>query len=105
MTVVTDGMERVICEDCGDVTIRFESTSSRDLARSKFSRVSDSMEGHRRSEAVLGLGVLTRDFWTASELATWKRFLWITAIKMPVTLALTPAIKWDNLWRYLLEKI
>lgn len=89
MTVVTDGMERVICEDCGDVTITFESTSSGDLARSKFSRVEH----------------LTRDFWTASELATWKRFLWITAIKMPVTLALTPAIKWDNLWRYLLEKI
>ena len=58
MTVVTGGMERVICEDCGDVTIRFESTSSGDLARSKFSRVADSMEGRRRSEAVLGLGVL-----------------------------------------------
>ena len=58
VTVVTGGMGRVICEACGDVTIKSESMISGDLDRSKFSRDADSTEGHHRSEAILGLGVL-----------------------------------------------
>ena len=42
VTVITGGLERVICEDCGDVTIRYESMISGDLDRSMFSRDADS---------------------------------------------------------------
>ena len=41
VTVITGGLERVICEDCGHVTIRYESMISADLDRSKFSRDAD----------------------------------------------------------------
>ena len=44
VTVVSAGLERVICEDCGDVTIRYESMISGDLDRSKFSRDADSVD-------------------------------------------------------------
>ena len=39
---VTGGPERVVCEDCGDVTVRDESMISRDIDRSMFSREADS---------------------------------------------------------------
>lgn len=42
LTVVNGGLERVICEDCGDVTVRYESMISANLDRSKFSREADS---------------------------------------------------------------
>ena len=42
VTVITGALERVICEDCGHVTIRYESMISGDLDRSKFSRDADS---------------------------------------------------------------
>lgn len=41
VTVITGGLERVICEDCGHVTIRYESMISGDLDRSMFSRDAD----------------------------------------------------------------
>ncbi len=44
VTVITGGLERVICEDCGHVTIRYESMISGDLDRSKFSRDADSAD-------------------------------------------------------------
>ena len=44
VTVVSAGLERVICEDCGDVTIRYESMILGDLHRSKFSRDADSVD-------------------------------------------------------------
>lgn len=40
VTVITGGLERVICEDCGHVTIRYELISG-DLDRSMFSRDAD----------------------------------------------------------------
>ena len=44
VTVITGGLERVICEDCGHVTIRYESMISGDLDRSMFSRDADSAD-------------------------------------------------------------
>ncbi len=44
MTVVSAGMARVVCEDCGDVHIRYESMISGDFDRSKFSRDADSVD-------------------------------------------------------------
>ena len=41
VTVITGGLERVICEDCRHVTIRYESMISGDLDRSMFSRDAD----------------------------------------------------------------
>jgi hypothetical protein len=41
---VTGGSERVLCEDCGDVTIRYESMISGDVDRSKFSRDADPVD-------------------------------------------------------------
>ncbi len=43
VTVVSAGLERIICEDCGDVTVRYESMISGDLDRSKFSRDADAV--------------------------------------------------------------
>ncbi len=44
VTVASGGLERVICEDCGDVTIRYESMILGDLDRSMFSRDADSVD-------------------------------------------------------------
>ena len=44
VTVVSAGLERIICEDCSNTTIRYESMISGDLDRSKFSRDADSVE-------------------------------------------------------------
>ncbi len=44
VTVVSAGLERVICEDCGYVTIRYESMISGDVDRSMFSRDADSAD-------------------------------------------------------------
>ena len=41
---VTGGPERVLCEDCGDVTHRDESMLSRDIDRSMFTRKADSAQ-------------------------------------------------------------
>lgn len=44
VTVVTGGLERVICEDCGDVTVRDEVVVSKDIDRSMFLRKADTVE-------------------------------------------------------------
>ena len=41
VSVVTGHLERVICEDCGDVTVRYESMISGDVNRLQFSRKAD----------------------------------------------------------------
>ena len=41
VTVISDGLERVVCEDCGSVTIRYESIITGDVHRSQFSRRAD----------------------------------------------------------------
>jgi hypothetical protein len=41
VSVVTGRLERVICEDCGDVTVRYESMISGDVDRLQFSRKAD----------------------------------------------------------------
>ena len=41
VTVVGGGLERVVCEDCCDVTVRYESMISGDVDRSQFSRKTD----------------------------------------------------------------
>lgn len=43
VSVIADGLERVICEDCGLLTIRYESMISGDVRRSQFSRRADKM--------------------------------------------------------------
>ncbi len=39
---VTGGSERVLCDECGDVIVRDESRTSRDIDRSMFPRKADS---------------------------------------------------------------
>lgn len=43
VSVIHDGLERVICEDCGWLTIRYESMISGDVRRSQFSRRADKL--------------------------------------------------------------
>lgn len=38
VSVISDGLEEVICEDCGHVSIRYESMIQHDLKRSQFTR-------------------------------------------------------------------
>lgn len=45
VNVITNGIERVICEMCGYVSIRYESTISRDIDRSQFRRKADDLAG------------------------------------------------------------
>lgn len=59
VTVVSAGLERVICEDCGDVNIRYESMISGDVDRSKFSRDADA--AIYLSLFVQGKGALRRE--------------------------------------------
>lgn len=47
ISVIADGLERVICEECGDVTIRYESMIPGDISRSQFARKADAL--HRRT--------------------------------------------------------
>jgi hypothetical protein len=41
--VISDGLERVVCEGCGDVIIRYESMISGDISRSQFAREADAL--------------------------------------------------------------
>lgn len=41
VSVIADGLEEVICEDCGQVTIRYESMIRHDVERSQFTRRAD----------------------------------------------------------------
>lgn len=41
VNVICNGLERVICEQCGHVTIRYESMISGDVTRSQFPRRAD----------------------------------------------------------------
>lgn len=43
VNVISDGLERVICERCGHVTIRYESMISGDVTRSQFPRRADEL--------------------------------------------------------------
>lgn len=41
VSVISGGVERVICEQCGDMTIRYESMISGDVDRKAFARRSE----------------------------------------------------------------
>lgn len=41
VSVIADGLEEVICEDCGHVAIRYESMIRHDVQRSQFHRRAD----------------------------------------------------------------
>lgn len=43
ISVIANGLERVICEDRGDVTLRYESLIAGDVSRSQFARRADSL--------------------------------------------------------------
>lgn len=43
ISVIAGGLERVICEDCGDVTIRYESMIASDISRGQFARKADAL--------------------------------------------------------------
>jgi hypothetical protein len=43
VNVISDGLERVICEQCGHVSIRYESMISGDVRRSQFPRRADQL--------------------------------------------------------------
>ena len=38
VSVISEGLERVICEDCGNVSFRYEYAVSDDIARENFAR-------------------------------------------------------------------
>lgn len=42
--VISGGLERVVCEDCGHVTVRYESMISGNVQRSMFSRRADELQ-------------------------------------------------------------
>ena len=50
VSVIAHGFERVICEDCGHVSIRYESMIAGDVDRSVFSRRADSREVRFRAK-------------------------------------------------------
>lgn len=43
VTVIGAGLERVICSDCGHITIRYEAMISGEVSRSMFAREADSL--------------------------------------------------------------
>ena len=49
VTVITAGLELVVCEGCGDVTVRYESAISGDAKRSQFARRADSLNSLKTS--------------------------------------------------------
>jgi len=49
ITVITAGIERVICEACGSVSLRYESMISGEVDRARFSRRADELHAHRRA--------------------------------------------------------
>jgi hypothetical protein len=56
ISVIADGLERVICEGCGDITIRYESMISGDITRSQFARKADALHDRRRAARALYAG-------------------------------------------------
>jgi hypothetical protein len=50
ISVISDGVEREICEDCGNVTIRYESMIEGSVQRSAFSRKADEQQVARWGE-------------------------------------------------------
>ncbi len=44
VSVIAHGFERVVCEDCGHVSIRYESMIAGDVERSVFSRRADAQD-------------------------------------------------------------
>lgn len=48
--VISNGLERVVCEDCGHVTVRYESMISGHVERSMFSRRADTVHSGHHSE-------------------------------------------------------
>lgn len=49
VTVITAGLELVVCEGCGSVTVRYESAISGDARRSQFARKADSLNSLQTS--------------------------------------------------------
>lgn len=49
VNVISDGLEEVICEDCGHVTVRYETMIRHDLERSQFTRRADTLASIGRS--------------------------------------------------------
>lgn len=47
ISVISGGIERVVCEGCGNVTLRYESFITGALDRSKFSRDADKRAARR----------------------------------------------------------
>jgi hypothetical protein len=41
ISVISNGLERVICEQCGDVNLRYESMISGDVKREAFARAQE----------------------------------------------------------------
>lgn len=43
ISAIQSGLERVVCEDCGDVTVRYQSTISGKPTRDQFARHADEL--------------------------------------------------------------
>jgi len=52
VSVISGRIENVICEDCGHVSIRYESMIRQDVERSQFRRRADALQ--QMKEAALG---------------------------------------------------
>ena len=65
VSVISEGVEREICEGCGNVTIRYESMIEGSVARDAFSRIADEEQipgsGGRRWPSLPSNGA--RDEW------------------------------------------
>lgn len=52
LSVISEGLERVVCETCGLVTTRFESFIDGDVQRSKFSRDADRLAQAKHNRVI-----------------------------------------------------
>lgn len=48
VSVISAGLERVICEECGNISVRYESMIRHDVDRSQFTRQADLLSSRAR---------------------------------------------------------
>lgn len=47
LSTISSGVERVVCESCGNLSIRFHSTLTGPVARERFARPADDLEANQ----------------------------------------------------------
>ena len=51
VSVISEGLERVICEECGHVGVRYEAMIRQDVDRSQFTRQADILSSRARQDS------------------------------------------------------